>query len=372
LAQGLKAQAIAMASKRVPVLSRAEAVALLKRERPGYWAFYSSVLGGITTDPGLFVVPLDDHLVVRGHGVFDTCTLRNGRLYRLDEHLARFEKSMEIARLELPAGLRERLRDIILETAAAAGRPDGAVRYWAASGPGNFGVTGDGCVGSFYVAVYEDLFPSHSGGPEPIKEVTIPHTLVPAKQPPFSTVKSNNYMPNVLCMMAAKDKGGTFGIWLDEAGYVLESCVLGIVAVMADGEVVTPPTDNVLDSLTVKKIIEEAAKDNRYRVSRRPLKGTELYTAKEVLIGGGDCHIFPIKQLDGHVFTGGHDFCHFILDRINACALDPAQTVPLPAPVTKPRAAKKKPAAPKKKVTKPKAAKKVTKKVTKKPAAKKK
>ena len=35
---------------------------------------------------------------------------------------------MEIARLELPAGLRERLRDIILETAAAAGRPDGAVR----------------------------------------------------------------------------------------------------------------------------------------------------------------------------------------------------------------------------------------------------
>ena len=41
-----------------------------------------------------------------------------------------------------------------------------------------------------------------------LAEVTIPHTLVPAKQPPFSTVKSNNYMPNVLCMMAAKDKGG--------------------------------------------------------------------------------------------------------------------------------------------------------------------
>ena len=38
---------------------------------------------------------------------------------------------MEIARLELPAELRARLRDIILDTAAAAvaaGHPDGAVR----------------------------------------------------------------------------------------------------------------------------------------------------------------------------------------------------------------------------------------------------
>lgn len=40
-----------------------------------YLAFYSSRLGGITLDPALMVVPMDDHLVHRGHAVFDTATM---------------------------------------------------------------------------------------------------------------------------------------------------------------------------------------------------------------------------------------------------------------------------------------------------------
>ena len=40
-----------------------------------YLAFYSSQLGGITLDPALMVVPMDDHLVHRGHAVFDTATM---------------------------------------------------------------------------------------------------------------------------------------------------------------------------------------------------------------------------------------------------------------------------------------------------------
>ena len=43
--------------------------------RANYLAFYSSRLGGITTDPALMVVPMDDHLVHRGHAVFDTATM---------------------------------------------------------------------------------------------------------------------------------------------------------------------------------------------------------------------------------------------------------------------------------------------------------
>ena len=42
-------------------------------------AFYSSRLGGITTDPALMVVPMDDHLVHRGHAVFDTATMTQVR-----------------------------------------------------------------------------------------------------------------------------------------------------------------------------------------------------------------------------------------------------------------------------------------------------
>ena len=32
-------------------------------------AFYSSVLGGVTTERALMTVPIDDHMVHRGHAV---------------------------------------------------------------------------------------------------------------------------------------------------------------------------------------------------------------------------------------------------------------------------------------------------------------
>lgn len=43
-----------------------------------YVAMYSSIFGGITTDPSAMVIPIDDHMVHRGHGVFDTAAIMDG------------------------------------------------------------------------------------------------------------------------------------------------------------------------------------------------------------------------------------------------------------------------------------------------------
>ncbi|PQP96908.1 D-amino-acid transaminase chloroplastic-like [Prunus yedoensis var. nudiflora] len=42
---------------------------------------YSSTYGGIILDPALMVIPIDDHMVHRGHGVFDTVIILNGHMY---------------------------------------------------------------------------------------------------------------------------------------------------------------------------------------------------------------------------------------------------------------------------------------------------
>lgn len=39
---------------------------------------YSSIYGGIVTDAAAMVIPMDDHMVHRGHGVFDTAAIMNG------------------------------------------------------------------------------------------------------------------------------------------------------------------------------------------------------------------------------------------------------------------------------------------------------
>ncbi len=76
--------------------------ALRAKQPVKYTAFYSSQLGGIVTDPALMVIPFDDHMVHRGHGIFDTAGIVNGKIYDLDAHLDRFLKSAERSKLKLP------------------------------------------------------------------------------------------------------------------------------------------------------------------------------------------------------------------------------------------------------------------------------
>src|SRR5580765_8623554 len=80
----------------------AELRALRSRQPAEYWAFYSSQLGGIVTDPALMVLPFDDHIVHRGHGVFDTAAIVDGKIYDLEAHLDRFVRSAGFSRLPLP------------------------------------------------------------------------------------------------------------------------------------------------------------------------------------------------------------------------------------------------------------------------------
>src|SRR5687768_11904192 len=114
--------------------------ALRARQPVTFSAFYSSQLGGVVTDPALMVIPFDDHMVHRGHGIFDTAGLVNGRIYDLEAHLDRFLGSAERSKLKL-AGTRQEMRDIIIRTVAVSGRRDGAIRYWLSSGPGSLELT---------------------------------------------------------------------------------------------------------------------------------------------------------------------------------------------------------------------------------------
>src|SRR3954470_25072986 len=98
---------------------------LRERQPVTYAAFYSSQLGGVVTDPALMVIPFDDHIVHRGHGIFDTAGIVDGKIYDLEAHLDRFLGSAERSKLRLP-GSRADMRDTIIKTTAASGLRNGS------------------------------------------------------------------------------------------------------------------------------------------------------------------------------------------------------------------------------------------------------
>ncbi len=270
-----------------------------------YTAFYSSQLGGIVTDPALMVLPFDDHMVHRGHGIFDTAGIVNGRIYDLDAHLDRFLKSAARSKLKLP-GTREEMRDIIIKTTAASGRRDGSIRYWLSSGPGNLDLMPvAGADPGFFVMIFPGLVYPEKWTTDGVRVMTTTYPIKPAL---YAITKTTNYMPNVLMQMEAKEKGFDNGVFIDHDGHVGESSNMN-VAFVKDGVLVHPKFDHILSGCTSLRLLELA----RTLVNKGLLKDVtvtdvsleEALAASEMLLIGSSVKVAGIVQWDNHTIGNG-------------------------------------------------------------------
>jgi 4-amino-4-deoxychorismate lyase len=280
--------------------------ALRAKQPVNFWAFYSSQLGGVVTDPALMVIPFDDHMVHRGHGIFDTATLVNGRIYDLEAHLDRFLLSATRSRLRLP-GSRDSMRDIIVQTTAASGRRDGSIRYWLSSGPGSLELTpAAGAEPGFFVMIFAGLsYPErwYTDG------VRVKTTTYPIKPPLYAITKTTNYLPNVLMQMEAKEGGFDNGVFIDPAGNVGESSNMNVAFVTRDGVFAHPTFDHILSGCTILRLLElaQGLKDRGLvkdiRVGDIPV--AEARACREMMLVGSSVKVAPIVQWDDQTIGDG-------------------------------------------------------------------
>jgi 4-amino-4-deoxychorismate lyase len=278
---------------------------LRERQPVKFSAFYSSQLGGVVTDPALMVLPFDDHMVHRGHGIFDTAALVNGRIYDLEAHLDRFFGSAERSKLKL-AGSRAEMRDIIIRTAAMSGVRDGAIRYWLSSGPGNLDLTpAAGAEPGFFVMIFGGLSYPERWYTQGLRVMT---TTYPIKPPLYAITKATNYLPNVLMQMEAKEAGLDNGVFVDDAGFVGESSNMNLAFVTADGVLRHPRFVHVLAGCTSLRLLELAR-----ALVGRGLAGVEVCdipvedarAANEMLLLGSSIKVAPIVEWDGRPIGTG-------------------------------------------------------------------
>jgi 4-amino-4-deoxychorismate lyase len=284
-----------------------ERLGALRAKQPvKYTAFYSSQLGGIVTDPALMVIPFDDHMVHRGHGIFDTAGIVNGKIYDLEAHLDRFLKSAERSKLKLPA-TRDAMRDIIIKTTAASGRRDGSIRYWLSSGPGSLDLMPvAGADPGFFVMIFPGLVYPEKFKTEGVRVMT---TTYPIKPPLYAITKTTNYLPNVLMQMEAKEKGFDNGVFIDHDGHVGESSNMNVAFVSQDNVLVHPRFDHILSGCTSMRLLELARK----LVSRGVIKDvtvdhvsmSDALAAREMLLIGSSVKVAGIVQWDDHRIGNG-------------------------------------------------------------------
>ncbi len=297
-------------TSRLPILdadATLRALRDLRAKQPvKYSAFYSSQLGGIVTDPALMVIPFDDHMVHRGHGIFDTAGLVDGKVYDLEAHLDRFARSAELSKLRLP-GSRAEMRDIIIGTTAASGRRDGAIRYWLSSGPGSLELSpAPGSEPGFFVMIFPGLVYPERWYTEGLRVMT---TTFPIKPALYAITKTTNYLPNVLMQLEAKEAGLDNGVFIDANGHVGESSNMNVAFVTGDGVLRHPRFDHILSGCTARRMLELApalqASGLLQGVEVCDIPVADARAAREMLLIGSSVKVAPIVQWDGQPIGDG-------------------------------------------------------------------
>lgn len=294
----------------VPILSFDQIIDdLLSTKHPyysNYLAMYSSWYGGIITDPALMMIPLDDHMVHRGDGVFEAIKCTNWNIYLLERHLDRMDRSLATSYLQAPAD-RAGVTGIVRETILAGNSGDCLIRIFVSRGPGSFGVSPYESIASqLYVVITACSLPD----PEKYRKgITLATSSVPIKSDYFATAKHCNYLPNVLMKKEATDKGAYFPVSLDENGFLAESATENIGIVTKKGELLVPRFSRILRGTTVTRALELAAGltgDELTSVAEADITREQAYDAAEILAFGTTFGVLPIVEYDGKIIGDGH------------------------------------------------------------------
>lgn len=257
---------------------------MLDARRPGaekILAFYEHRVGLVCRDPRLMLIPLDDHLVHRGDGVFETMKWIGRKLYQLDPHLRRMKRSCTAIYLAPPCPWDD-IREMCVEVARAADAEDGYLRILMGRGPGGFGIDPIECpVPSLHIVAYRFK-------PKPEEKfeqgITGFRTSIPTKEPYMATIKSTDYLPNVLMRRETLEKGYDQPVCFDRDGFLAEGATENICIVDPNGVLIVPEFTNCLAGTTMVRAVELIEREMEVRF--RKVREDEMYEAREVIVVG--------------------------------------------------------------------------------------
>ena len=254
-------------------------------------------IDGRVVDASEARVPVTDHGLLYGDGIFEGIRIYGGGVFRLPDHLRRFATSARAIGLELPVDL-QGVEKIVLETARALGEDEAYLRLVATRGEGSLGVDPTSCHNPriFCIAALIEIF-SASQLQAGISLATVSWRR-PALDALDPRVKSLNYLNNALAKQEAKLRGADEALVLNAAGRVAEASVANVFVVQ-DGALATPPTtDGSLDGITRDSVMQ-IGREQGVEVREQSLSRIDLMRADEVFLTGSGARIVPVASLDG-------------------------------------------------------------------------
>ncbi len=112
-----------------------------------------------------------------------------------------------------------------------------------------------------------------------------------------------NYLNSQMAKYEAVEAGYDEALLLDDQGYIAEASGACFFMVR-NGQLISPPNDNSLESITQATVID-LAKDLGLEVVRRRITREEIYIADEAFLTGTAAEVTPIREVDARIIGKG-------------------------------------------------------------------
>ena len=238
------------------------------------------------------MVPVLDRGFIFGDGVYELIPVYSRAPFRMDEHLARLERSLAAVRIRNPYP-REQWREIILKLVAQQPWEDQAVYFQVTRG----------------VAKRDHAFPA---GVEPTvfamcnPLVNPPKELVEKGAAAVSAVdnrwlrcdiKAISLIGNVLLRQASADAGAAETILFRE-GKLTEASASNVF-VTKNGLLLSPPKSNLILPGITYDVVVEIAQATKIPLEFRDVGESEVRAADEIWLTSSSKEILAVVTLDG-------------------------------------------------------------------------
>ena len=242
------------------------------------------------------------HTIHYGNGVIEGTkaykTDRGYAIFRLNDHTKRLKESAKMTMINIPYSVEElNLAQIELVRKNEFTGDNVYLRPFSFLGYGVMGLYHKDAPVETAVAAWEwGAYLGEEGMRKGIRLKIVSMTR-PANTSNMGKAKATaNYLNSQMAKYEAIDAGYDEALLLDDQGYVAEASGASFFMIK-DKEIITPPSDNALASITQKMVIE-MAEDMGYKVTRRRITREEVYVADEAFLTGTAAEITPVAVVD--------------------------------------------------------------------------
>ncbi|MEW6581235.1 MAG: branched-chain amino acid transaminase [Actinomycetota bacterium] len=258
---------------------------------------------------GVLVDWADARIHVLSHGLhYGTSVFEGIRAYstpngpavfRLDDHLARLERSAAMYYMPLPY-TREELRAAVHSVVSTNELASCYIRPIAFRGYGTMGLFPLDAPVDVAIAAWEwGAYLGEEGLKKGIRAKVASWRRIGNNTIPAHAKAGGQYLNSILAKVETHKAGYAEAILLNEQGYVADGSGENIFLVKGGRLVTPPPGASILEGITRATVLELAREDG-IEVVERDIARSELYSADEVFVTGTAAEICPLNEIDDH------------------------------------------------------------------------